>query len=140
MTDTPATFRAGATYFRNARDWAKEQRDDAITLANTKESLSRGGEVVRESEGEESEETQNKVESSGEESEEVGEEDADAESSSTLPSFAIGITAQLLSTPTESDSDTTEDCVRSSTKRSPSQSPKIRRRKRNPGRVSDQWL
>lgn len=34
MTDTPNTFREGAAAFRNARDWAQEQRDEAITRAN----------------------------------------------------------------------------------------------------------
>jgi hypothetical protein len=34
MTDTADTFRQGATTFRNARDWAKEQRDEAIRHAN----------------------------------------------------------------------------------------------------------
>ncbi len=34
MTDTAETFRQGAMYYRNARDWAKEQREEAIRLAN----------------------------------------------------------------------------------------------------------
>ncbi|EFR02618.1 hypothetical protein MGYG_05616 [Nannizzia gypsea CBS 118893] len=34
MTDNPETFRQGATVYRNARDWAKEQRDDMIKCAN----------------------------------------------------------------------------------------------------------
>ena len=34
MTDTAETFRQGATHYRNGRDWAKEQRDEAIRLAN----------------------------------------------------------------------------------------------------------
>ena len=34
MTGFPDTFRAGATAYRNARDWAKEQRDEAIRRAN----------------------------------------------------------------------------------------------------------
>lgn len=34
MTDTTDTFRQGATAYRNARDWAKEQRDEAIRRAN----------------------------------------------------------------------------------------------------------
>lgn len=34
MTGNPETFRAGATAYRNARDWAKEQRDEAIRRAN----------------------------------------------------------------------------------------------------------
>lgn len=34
MTDTADTFRQGATAFRNARDWTKEQRDEAISQAN----------------------------------------------------------------------------------------------------------
>ena len=34
MTDTAETFRQGATAYRNARDWAKEQREAAIVRAN----------------------------------------------------------------------------------------------------------
>ena len=34
MTDTAETFRQGATYYRNGRDWAKEQRYEAIRRAN----------------------------------------------------------------------------------------------------------
>ena len=34
MTDTADTFRQGATAFRNARDWTKERRDEAIGYAN----------------------------------------------------------------------------------------------------------
>jgi len=34
MTNNPETFRDGAQAFRNARDWAKEQRDEAISQAN----------------------------------------------------------------------------------------------------------
>lgn len=34
MTSDPETFRKGATAFRNARDWTKEQRDEAIARAN----------------------------------------------------------------------------------------------------------
>jgi hypothetical protein len=34
MTGNEKTFRQGATAFRNARDWAKEQRDEAIRRAN----------------------------------------------------------------------------------------------------------
>ncbi|KAJ9656080.1 hypothetical protein H2201_008652 [Coniosporium apollinis] len=36
MTNTLETFRQAAGAFRNARDWAKEQRDDAIAAANRK--------------------------------------------------------------------------------------------------------
>lgn len=36
MTDNAARFREGASAFRNARDWAKEQRDDLIAAANTR--------------------------------------------------------------------------------------------------------
>lgn len=36
MTGNIETFRQGATYFRNGRDWTKEQRDEAIRLANEK--------------------------------------------------------------------------------------------------------
>jgi hypothetical protein len=34
MVDTPERFREGATVYRNARDWAKDQRDEAITQSN----------------------------------------------------------------------------------------------------------
>jgi hypothetical protein len=34
LTSDPDTFRQGATAFRNARDWAQEQRDALITAAN----------------------------------------------------------------------------------------------------------
>lgn len=34
MTDTADIFRQGATAFRNARDWTKKQRDEAISQAN----------------------------------------------------------------------------------------------------------
>lgn len=34
MTSDFETFRQGATAYRNARDWAKEQRDEAIRRAN----------------------------------------------------------------------------------------------------------
>lgn len=34
MIDTAHTFRQGATHYRNGRDWAKEQRDEAIRQAN----------------------------------------------------------------------------------------------------------
>ena len=36
MTDSAETFRQGATAYRNARDWAKEQRDRAIQAANAR--------------------------------------------------------------------------------------------------------
>ena len=36
MTDTAETFRGGASAYRNARDWAKEQRDQLIATANDK--------------------------------------------------------------------------------------------------------
>lgn len=34
MTSDLETFRQGATAFRNARDWTKDQRDEAIRYAN----------------------------------------------------------------------------------------------------------
>ncbi|RJE22369.1 hypothetical protein PHISCL_05311 [Aspergillus sclerotialis] len=34
MTGNPETFRQGASAYRNARDWAKEKRDEFIRLAN----------------------------------------------------------------------------------------------------------
>ncbi|EXJ80682.1 hypothetical protein A1O3_06966 [Capronia epimyces CBS 606.96] len=34
LNDTPGAFRDGATVYRNALDWAKEQRDEAIMHAN----------------------------------------------------------------------------------------------------------
>ena len=36
MTDNPDTFRQGASALRNARDWAKEKREELITAANAK--------------------------------------------------------------------------------------------------------
>ena len=36
MTGNPETFRQGATAYRNARDWAKEKRDEMIEAANQK--------------------------------------------------------------------------------------------------------
>ena len=36
MADTAETFRQGATAYRNARDWAKKQRDQAIQEANAR--------------------------------------------------------------------------------------------------------
>ncbi|MCJ1449624.1 MAG: hypothetical protein MMC23_010146, partial [Stictis urceolatum] len=36
LTGNPKTFREGAAAYRNARDWAKEQRDTAIAQANEK--------------------------------------------------------------------------------------------------------
>ncbi|EED23188.1 conserved hypothetical protein [Talaromyces stipitatus ATCC 10500] len=36
MTSDPDAFREGATWYRNGRDWAKEQRDDAINRASEK--------------------------------------------------------------------------------------------------------
>ncbi|KAI9859913.1 MAG: hypothetical protein M1830_006246, partial [Pleopsidium flavum] len=43
MTDTIETFRQGVGAFRNARDWAKEQRDNAIARANEGANNSEGG-------------------------------------------------------------------------------------------------
>lgn len=40
MTGNVETFRQGATYYRNAREWAKEQRDEAIRQANERVSES----------------------------------------------------------------------------------------------------
>ncbi|KAI2085718.1 hypothetical protein LOZ36_003809 [Ophidiomyces ophidiicola] len=34
LTDTPEAFRQGASAYRNARDWAKEKRDEFIRAAN----------------------------------------------------------------------------------------------------------
>lgn len=36
MTSDPKTFRRGASALRNARDWAKEKRDEVIAAANSK--------------------------------------------------------------------------------------------------------
>jgi ERCC4-type nuclease len=36
ITGNAKTFRQGATAYRNARDWTKEQRDEAIKRANKK--------------------------------------------------------------------------------------------------------
>jgi len=43
MTDTAETFRHGATAYRNARDWAKEQRDEVIKRANNRANDSQTG-------------------------------------------------------------------------------------------------
>ena len=43
MTGNVETFREGATSYRNARDWAKEQRDEAIRRANEKVDEDRAG-------------------------------------------------------------------------------------------------
>lgn len=43
MTGNAETFRQGATFYRNARDWAKEQRDEAIRRANEKVNKDRAG-------------------------------------------------------------------------------------------------
>jgi hypothetical protein len=43
MADTAETFRQGATSYRNARDWAKEQRDEAIRRANERVSECQAG-------------------------------------------------------------------------------------------------
>lgn len=36
MTSDAETFRKGASAYRNARNWAKEQRDEFIRLANAR--------------------------------------------------------------------------------------------------------
>ena len=36
MTDNPDTFRKGASALRNARDWAKEKREELMIAANGK--------------------------------------------------------------------------------------------------------
>ena len=36
MLDSPENFREGATALRNARDWAKERREELIAKANSK--------------------------------------------------------------------------------------------------------
>jgi hypothetical protein len=46
MADTAETFRQGATYYRNARDWAKEQRDEAITRANERAGECQAGTIA----------------------------------------------------------------------------------------------
>jgi hypothetical protein len=43
MTGNIETFRQGATYYRNARDWTKEQRDETIRLANERAGGSQAG-------------------------------------------------------------------------------------------------
>lgn len=47
LTNDPEAFRQGATAYRNGRDWAKRQRDDAINQANDRASH----EMVESSEG-----------------------------------------------------------------------------------------
>ncbi|KAH8590102.1 hypothetical protein B0O99DRAFT_691945 [Bisporella sp. PMI_857] len=39
LTGNPASFRQGAAAFRNARDWAQEQRDSFISATNKKARL-----------------------------------------------------------------------------------------------------
>jgi hypothetical protein len=47
MTDSAETFRKGVTAYRNARDWAKEQRDKAIEEANERANhVERAGAIV----------------------------------------------------------------------------------------------
>jgi hypothetical protein len=129
ITDTVDTFRQGATAFRNARDWTKDQRDAKIIRANE---LARVASNVVEPD-EALERVYVDSEGSIEEADVSDEENAEAESSSTFPSFAVAASSQLLSTQTEDEGGiSTDDCVRSSAKRSPSQSPKFRRRKRKP--------
>lgn len=41
MTDNPDTFRSGASAYRNARDWTKEQRDEFIKSANERHAQAR---------------------------------------------------------------------------------------------------
>ncbi|KAL2369989.1 hypothetical protein RJ035_007334 [Blastomyces gilchristii] len=41
MTDNPDTFRSGACAYRNARDWAKERRDEFIKSANDRHTQAR---------------------------------------------------------------------------------------------------
>ncbi|KKZ63511.1 hypothetical protein EMCG_02170 [[Emmonsia] crescens] len=41
MTNNPDTFRSGACAYRNARDWAKEQRDELIKSANERHTQAR---------------------------------------------------------------------------------------------------
>jgi len=43
MADTVETFREGATFYRNARNWAEEQRNEAIKNANEVASALSGG-------------------------------------------------------------------------------------------------
>ncbi len=43
MTDTAEIFRQGATAYRNARDWVKEQRDEVIKRANNRANDSQTG-------------------------------------------------------------------------------------------------
>ncbi len=43
MIDTIDTFRQGATAYRNARDWTKEQRDEAFKRANERANDSQVG-------------------------------------------------------------------------------------------------
>ena len=66
MTDTAETFRQRATAYRNARDWAKEQRDEAIKRANESANESQVGTSLDETDtieavGQESQISLNKV-------------------------------------------------------------------------------
>jgi len=130
MTSNPAAFRDGATWYRNGRDWAKEQRDAVIIRANEitrPESVEGHGHepngVIEGACGD--------TETSNEDADET-DDDAETESLSTLTSFAVASNSQFPSTQTE-DEDTSDEHVRLSAKRSSSQSPKARRHKRKPG-------
>ncbi|KKZ66335.1 hypothetical protein EMCG_07936 [[Emmonsia] crescens] len=52
MTDSPDTFRSAACVYRNARDWAKEQRDILIKSANERHQQTRSAELLSTSERE----------------------------------------------------------------------------------------
>lgn len=51
MTGNAESFRQGATAFRNARDWSKEQRDDAIKRANKRANNSQVGTLAVDASG-----------------------------------------------------------------------------------------
>jgi hypothetical protein len=92
MTDNTHTFREGATWFRNARDLAREFRDAAIAHANA--SARAIGEVKKTS-GEGPEKTDGEVD--GDEAEETDTDDMWLQSQGAVPSFACETTETTVS-------------------------------------------
>jgi hypothetical protein len=109
MTSDAETFRKGAAAFRNLRDWAEEQRNDAIKLANNIAERVDGDEV-----------------------DDVDNEELQADSSDATFSFACGTsnsTSDALVNDQESETSTDDAYVRPPAKRAASQAHRYRRRK-----------
>jgi hypothetical protein len=104
MTHNADTFREGATWFRNARDLAREYRDDAIGHANAR--AREIGEEVQETNDEELEKTDD--ETDDEEAEEADTEDVRLQSQGTLASFACETAETTVSFPA-GDGDSSEN-------------------------------